>query len=65
MEPQLVRKMIIAGTGPARGEGISTVAHVAYLDMLRGFLTGQDSKHFLFFTRTPGGIRAGKNFWRD
>ena len=26
MEPQLVRKMIIAGTGPAGGEGISKVA---------------------------------------
>jgi len=62
MEPQLVRKMIIAGTGPAGGEGISKVAGVTYLDMLRGFLTHQDPKQFLFFTRTPGGIRAGKSF---
>ena len=30
MEPQLVRKMIIAGTGPAGGEGISKVARVTY-----------------------------------
>ena len=28
MEPQLVRKMIITGTGPAGGEGISKVARV-------------------------------------
>ncbi len=62
MEPQLVRKMIIAGTGPAGGEGISKVARVTYLDMARGFLTHQDPKQFLFFTRTPGGIRAGKAF---
>jgi len=62
MEPQLVRKMIIAGTGPAGGEGISKVARVTYLDMLRGFLTHQDPKQFLFFTRTPTGIRAGKSF---
>src|SRR5436309_12564281 len=62
MEPQLVRKMIIAGTGPAGGEGISTVARVTYLDMVRGFLTRQDPKQLLFFTRTPGGIRAGKAF---
>src|SRR5437773_2274513 len=61
-EPQLVRKMIIAGTGPAGGEGISKVARVTYLDMIRGFLTHQDPKLFLFFTRTPGGIRAGKSF---
>jgi pimeloyl-ACP methyl ester carboxylesterase len=62
MEPQLVRKMIITGTGPAGGEGISTVARVTYLDMIRGLLTFQDAKQFLFFTRTPTGIRAGKGF---
>jgi pimeloyl-ACP methyl ester carboxylesterase len=61
-EPQLVRKMIVAGTGPAGGEGISSVAWVTYYDMLRGFLTGQDAKQYLFFTRTPGGIEAGKAF---
>lgn len=62
MKPQLVRRMIITGTGPAGGEGISKVAKVTYLDMLRGLLTGQDPKQFLFFTRTPAGIRAGKEF---
>ncbi|MBK7613717.1 MAG: alpha/beta hydrolase [Burkholderiales bacterium] len=61
-EPQLVRKMVLAGTGPAGGEGISSVAGVTYYDMLRGFFTGQDAKQFLFFTRTPGGIEAGKAF---
>ncbi len=61
-EPQLVRRMIIAGTGPAGGEGISKVARVTYLDMVRGWLTLQDPKQFLFFTRTSGGIRAGKEF---
>jgi pimeloyl-ACP methyl ester carboxylesterase len=62
MEPQLVRKMIITGTGPAGGVGISKVARVTYLDMVRGWLTLQDPKQFLFFTRTPSGIRAGKEF---
>jgi pimeloyl-ACP methyl ester carboxylesterase len=62
LEPQLVRKMIITGTGPAGGEGISQVARVTYLDMIRGWLTFQDPKQFLFFTRTPAGIRAGKEF---
>lgn len=61
-EPQLVRKMIVAGTGPAGGEGISAVAGVTFYDMLRGFFTGQDAKQFLFFTRTVGGIEAGKAF---
>src|SRR4051812_9087541 len=62
MEPQLVRKMIIAGTGPAGGEGISNVPWVTYLDIVRGFLTRQDPKQFLFFTRTADGIRAAKDF---
>lgn len=61
-QPQLVRKMVLAGTGPAGGEGISTVAGVTFYDMARGFFTGQDAKQFLFFTRTPQGIEAGKAF---
>jgi pimeloyl-ACP methyl ester carboxylesterase len=61
-EPQLVRKMVLAGTGPAGGEGISTVAGVTFYDILRGLFTGQDAKQFLFFTRTPSGIEAGKAF---
>ena len=61
-EPKLVRRMILAGTGPAGGEGISTVAGVANYDLLRAKLTGQDPKQFLFFTRTPNGIEAGKAF---
>ena len=61
-EPQLVRKMVLAGTGPAGGEGISSVAGVTFYDMLRGLFTGQDPKQFLFFTRTPSGIEAGKAF---
>ncbi|WP_280151934.1 alpha/beta hydrolase [Piscinibacter sp. XHJ-5] len=35
-EPRLVRKMILAGTGPAGGEGISAVAGVANFDLMRG-----------------------------
>jgi pimeloyl-ACP methyl ester carboxylesterase len=61
-EPQLVRKMIIAGTGPAGGEGIDKVTRISYLDIARGLLTRQDPKQFLFFTRTPSGRAAGKDF---
>ena len=52
-QPQLVRKMILAGTGPAGGEGIDKVTRISYLDTARGLLTRQDPKQFLFFTRTP------------
>jgi pimeloyl-ACP methyl ester carboxylesterase len=61
-QPQLVHKMIIAGTGPAGGEGIDKVTRISYLDTARGLLTRQDPKQFLFFTRTPNGRRAGKQF---
>jgi pimeloyl-ACP methyl ester carboxylesterase len=61
-QPQLVRKMIIAGTGPAGGEGIERVTRITYLDTARGLLTRQDPRQFLFFTRTPNGRRAGKEF---
>ncbi|MEU4286794.1 alpha/beta hydrolase [Kribbella sp. NPDC026596] len=61
-EPHLVRRMIIAGTGPAGGVGIDKVTRISYLDTARGLLTRQDPKQFLFFTRTPNGIRAGKEF---
>ena len=61
-EPQLVRKMIIAGTGPAGGEGIDKVTRISYLDTARGLLTRHDPKEFLFFTRTPNGRGAAKDF---
>jgi pimeloyl-ACP methyl ester carboxylesterase len=61
-EPQLVRKMIIAGTGPAGGEGIEKVTRISYLDTARALLTRQDPKQLLFFTRTSNGRRAGKEF---
>jgi pimeloyl-ACP methyl ester carboxylesterase len=60
--PQLVRKLILAGTGPAGGEGITKVTRLSHLDTVRGLLTLQDPKQFLFFTRTPTGRRAGKAF---
>ena len=61
-EPELVRKLILTGTGPAGGKGMKEVVWVAQLDTLRGLLSRQDPKQFLFFTRTPNGRRAGKEF---
>jgi pimeloyl-ACP methyl ester carboxylesterase len=61
-EPQLVRKMILAGTGPAGGDGIDKVTRISYLDTARGLLTRRDPKEFLFFTRTPNGRGAAKEF---
>ena len=61
-EPRLVRKMILAGTGPAGGDGIDKVTRISYIDTARGLLTRRDPKEFLFFTRTPNGRGAAKEF---
>ena len=61
-QPRLVRKMILAGTGPAGGDGIDKVTRISYLDTARGLLTRRDPKEFLFFTRTPNGRGAAKAF---
>jgi pimeloyl-ACP methyl ester carboxylesterase len=61
LEPQLVRRMILAGTGPAGGVGIDKVTRLTIVDMLKGALTFKDPKHYLFFTTTANGRReAGK-----
>jgi pimeloyl-ACP methyl ester carboxylesterase len=61
-EPALVRRLVLAGTGPAGGEGIDKVTRVSHLDTLRAIATLQDPKQFLFFTRTANGRKAGKEF---
>ncbi|HJQ43740.1 MAG TPA: alpha/beta hydrolase [Jatrophihabitantaceae bacterium] len=61
-QPQLVRKLILTGTGPAGGDGIDKVTKIANIDMVRGLGTLQDPKQFLFFTRTANGRKAGKEF---
>jgi pimeloyl-ACP methyl ester carboxylesterase len=38
------------------------VTRISYLDTARGLLTHRDPKEFLFFTRTPHGRRAAKEF---
>lgn len=61
-QPQLIRKMILSGTGPAGGTGISTVGRVSNWDLVRGMATRQDPKVYLFFTRTGNGKAAAKEF---
>lgn len=61
-EPGLVRKMILAGTGPAGGVGIDQVTRITIVDMLKGYLTFKDPRHYLFFTRTANGRREAGRF---
>ncbi|MGW3689531.1 alpha/beta fold hydrolase [Streptomyces sp. NPDC005125] len=61
-EPRLVRKVILAGTGPAGGPGIDRVPALTIRATLKGALTRQDPKLSLFFTETANGRRAGRAF---
>ncbi|MEU9140934.1 alpha/beta hydrolase [Streptomyces sp. NPDC048404] len=61
-EPQLVRKVILAGTGPAGGPGIDKITALTLQDTLKGFLTRKDPKQFLFFTDTEHGRREARAF---
>ncbi|MBF6217447.1 alpha/beta hydrolase [Nocardia abscessus] len=61
-EPALVRKLILAGTGPAGGEGIADVTSVTYRDTFKAVATFKDPKEYLFFTRTANGKSQARAF---
>ena len=60
--PELVRKLVLTGTGPKGGKGIDKVAGTTYWDMLRATLTRLDPKEFLFFNRNAAGKPAARAF---
>lgn len=60
--PELVRKLILTGTGPAGGSGIDKVGGTTFYDMLRATLARKDPKEFLFFNRDTVGKRAAGDF---
>src|SRR5436190_4475087 len=60
--PELVRKFILTGTGPAGGKDIDKVVATTYLDILRAALTRSDAKEFLFFNRNATGKPAARAF---
>lgn len=60
--PNLVRKLILTGTGPRGGKDIDKVVGTTYWDMLRATLTFSDPKEFLFFNRNAAGKLAGRAF---
>src|SRR5215216_748366 len=60
--PELVRKLVLTGTGPRGGKDIDKVVATTYYDVLRGTLTRQDPKEFLFFNRNATGKVAARAF---
>jgi len=61
-EPQLVRKVILAGTGPAGGEDIDKVTAVTIRDTIKAVVTFKDPKYYLFFTTTAYGRSEARKF---
>ena len=60
--PELVRRLVLTGTGPAGGKDIDKVAGTTYYDLMRATLTRSDPKEFLFFNRNTTGKRAAAAF---
>jgi pimeloyl-ACP methyl ester carboxylesterase len=61
-QPGLVRKIILAGTGPAGGEGIANVGAVLQDAFGKAGATNKHPKHFLFFTQTSNGQTGANDF---
>ena len=60
--PELIRKLVLTGTGPKGGKDIDKVVATTYWDILRATLTRSDPKEFLFFNRNATGKAAGRAF---
>src|SRR5437764_3001569 len=60
--PELVRKLILTGTGPKGGKDMDKVARTTYYDIVRATLTRSDPKEFLFFNRNATGKPAARAF---
>ena len=60
--PDLIRKLVLTGTGPRGGKDMDKVVGTTYRDILRATLTRSDPKEFLFFNRNTTGKPAAKAF---
>jgi pimeloyl-ACP methyl ester carboxylesterase len=60
--PDLVRRIVLAGTGPRGAGGVEEITRIAAVAYIKAALTLSDPKNFLFFPRTPEGKRAAKDY---
>ena len=60
--PELVRKLVLTGTGPRGGKDIDKVVGTTYWDIFRSVIARSDPKEFLFFNRDAAGKKASKAF---
>lgn len=62
-EPDLVRRMVLAGTGPRGGGGIWKMPFIVGGAYAKAFLARKDPRHFLFFPRTAEGKKAANEYF--
>lgn len=60
--PNLVRRLVLAGIGPAGGKGIDRIWSLTWPLMIKGLLTLRDPKTYLFFTSTRNGRKSADVF---
>jgi pimeloyl-ACP methyl ester carboxylesterase len=60
--PDMVRRIVLAGTGPRGGGGIDEINKIAVVAYLKAALTLSDPRNFLFFPRTQNGKRSAKDY---
>ena len=60
--PDLVRRLILAGTGPAGGKGGANAGAVLQTAIQQASAQGKHPKHFLFFSPTPTSQAAADAF---
>lgn len=61
--PGLVRRMVVAGSGPRGGGGIWKMPFIVGGAYAKAFATRKDPRHFLFFPRTSAGKRAANAYF--
>jgi pimeloyl-ACP methyl ester carboxylesterase len=61
--PDLVRRMVLAGTGPRGGGGIWKMPFIVGGAYAKAFATRKDPRHFLFFPRTAEGKTASREYF--
>jgi pimeloyl-ACP methyl ester carboxylesterase len=61
--PDLVRRMVLAGTGPRGGGGIWKMPFIVGGAYAKAFVTRQDPRHFLFFPRNQEGKAAARAYF--
>ncbi|MBQ7805722.1 alpha/beta hydrolase [Rhodococcus sp. (in: high G+C Gram-positive bacteria)] len=61
--PDLVRRMVVAGTGPRGGGGIWKMPFIVGGAYAKAALARKDARHFLFFPRTAEGKKAANAYF--